>query len=603
MKLTCITAVAILLMNSHTALSAEFDPIIVTATRTAQTANETLASVTIITRDDIEEHQATSVQDLLRTVPGINISNSGGAGKTTSVFMRGTQSDHVLVLIDGIKVGSATLGTTAFQHIPIEQIERIEIVRGARSSLYGSEAIGGVIQIFTRKGNGEAKPYFSLGKGSFETSNLSAGVSGGDEQNWYSANMSSSDTKGFNACDGTASAGCFVASEPDKDGYNNQSISLRGGHRFANEVEVEIHVLQANGETEFDGSFQNSSESIQQVIGSTLHFSPNDIWRLSLAVGNSLDESDNFINGIFASRFDTELKTVSWQNDFHLSPTRLLTLGVDYQDDKIDSDTIYPVTSRDNKGLFVQYLAAYSGHDLQFSVRHDDNEQFGGFNTGGLAWGNNLGNNLRITASYASAFKAPTFNELYFPFFGDPNLKPEEASSFELGISDQGGLWSVNLYETEIHDLIAFDSSTFLAGNVNEAKIRGVESRLSTKIARWEINASLTLLDARDHSNGSNRGNLLPRRAEESVKLTADHQLDGYSYGFTLLAESDRFNDLANTTVLDSYATVDLRFDYILAKQWHLQARAENLFDEDYETAELYNQPGRSLFLTLRYQP
>jgi len=582
---------------------AELGPIIVTPTRTAQTTNETLASVTIITRDDIEKQQATSVQDLLRTVPGLDITNSGGAGKTTSIFMRGTQSDHVLVLIDGIKVGSATLGTTPFQHLPVSQIERIEIVRGPRSSLYGSEAIGGVIQIFTRKGNGEQRPYFSIGTGSFQTRSLSAGVSGGSDNSWYSINASSIDTDGFNACNGTASAGCWVASEPDDDGYSNQSVSIQGGYRFTNDVELELHALQSDNETEFDGSFQNSSESLQQIIGTRLRFSPTKIWHLNLAFGNSVDESDNFFNGTFTGRFDTERETISWQNDLQLSPTNLLTLGVDYQDDKIDSDTNYNVTSRDNKGVFAQYLTSVSGNDIQLSARRDDNEQFGGYTTGGLSIGRNLGKSLRFSSSYASAFKAPTFNELYYPAFGNPDLDPEKATSFEISLSDQTGLWAVSIYDTEIENLIAFDSTTFLPGNVSKAKIRGIESTLSTQIATWDINASLTLLDARDESGDFNDGNLLPRRAEESLSLSADHQLDGYSYGITLLAVGDRYNDLANNTLLESYTTVDLRMAYSLSKEVELQARVENLFDEDYETAELYNQPERSLYLTLRYQP
>lgn len=605
MKKYCIAVAFTLLLNSPVIFS-QSDPIIVTATRTAQTANETLASVTIVTREDIEELQATSVQDLLRTVPGINITNSGGAGKTTSIFMRGTQSDHVLVLIDGVKVGSATLGTTAFQHIPVEQIERIEIVRGPRSSLFGSEAIGGVIQIFTRKADGETRPYFSLGVGSFETTNLSAGVSGNGGRSWYSVNATGIDSEGFNACNGSTApfAGCFTI-EPDKDGYENQSISFRAGYRFENDLELEVQALRADGETEFDGSFQNSSESIQQIVGSTLRFSPNDIWHLKLAAGNSVDDSDNFIDGVFASRFKTERTTFSWQNDLRISPMQLLSLGADYQDDEIDSDTPYPVTSRDNVGLFVQYQTDYSGHDLQFSARTDDNERSGNSNTGGFGWGTDLNQNLRITASYASAFKVPTFNELYFPFFGNENLDPEESRSFELGINgeaDWGG-WSLGAYETKIENLIAFDSSTFLAGNINDARIRGIEATLSTQLQSWNLDSNLTLLDARDRSDSDNRNNLLPRRAEESIRVDANRQFGRYKVGFTLIAVGERYNDLANETLLDSYTTVDLRLEYQLAKQWLLQARTENLFDEDYETAELFNQPEQSFFITLRYRP
>ncbi len=250
-------------------------PIIVTATRTAQTADQTLASVTVITRAEIEQQQAQSVEDVLRGVPGLSLANSGGPGKATSVFLRGTNSDHVLVLIDGVKVGSATLGTTAFEELPIDQIDRIEIVRGPRSSLYGSEAIGGVIQIFTRKGGGPTTPYFSVGAGSYRTYNASAGVSGGGTRGWYNFSANDDHTAGINACKGSLTAGCF-AIEPDKDGYRNASGTVRAGYRFDNGTEVDFHALRAQGSTAFDGSFVNAAQFAQQVVGGTLHYTPSN---------------------------------------------------------------------------------------------------------------------------------------------------------------------------------------------------------------------------------------------------------------------------------------------------------------------------------------
>ena len=607
MKKRCLPAAASLLLGSHSAFTAEIAPIIVTATRTAQTADETLSSVTVITRKEIERQQAQFVQDLLRGIPGVDIANNGGPGKATSVFLRGTESDHVLVLIDGIKVGSATLGTTAFQDIPVEQIERIEIVRGPRSSLYGSEAIGGVIQIFTRKGGGPLKPYFSLGGDSYHTYNASAGVSGGGERGWFSLNASGIDTEGFNACDGKPSpggAGCFTT-EPDKDGYRNLSGSLRAGYRFDNGLEMDVHALRAEGKNEFDGSFVNESESVQQVVGGTARFSPADIWHITLTAGRSRDESDNFKDGAFQSRFDTQRDTLSFQNDLSIAPDHLLTVGGDYQDDRVDGTTAYAVTSRDNTGLFTQYQGRFGAHDVQLSLRRDDNEQFGNRNTGGVAWGYALSEGLRLTASYGTAFKAPTFNELYFPGFGNPNLRPEESDSIELGLSGKAtwGHWSLNAYETRINDLIAFDASTFAPANIDQARIRGLEAVLGTRIGSWDLNTNLTLLDPENRSGGPNDGNVLPRRARQSLRLDADRDFGRYRLGATLLAAGKRYDDLANTRELGGYATIDLRAEVALAKDWRVQARVENLLDKDYETAAFFNQPGRSLYLTLRYQP
>ncbi len=604
MKKRCLPTAALLLLGSPSVFAAEIDPVIVTATRTARTADETLASVTVITRKDIERQQAQSVQDLLRGIPGVDIANNGGPGKATSVFLRGTESDHVLVLIDGVKVGSATLGTTAFQDIPVEQIERIEIVRGPRSSLYGSEAIGGVIQIFTRKGGGTLKPYVSLGGGSYETYNASAGVSGGGERGWFSLSASGIDTEGFNACNGSLSAGCFTT-EPDKDGYSNLSGSLRAGYRFDNGAEVDIHALHTDGDTEFDGSFVNESESIQQVLGGTLRFSPLDIWQITLAAGQSRDESDNFKDGTFQSRFDTERDTLSFQNDLSIALDHLLTVGTDFQDDRVDSTTAYAISSRDNTGLFTQYQGRFGAHDVQLSLRRDDNEQFGNRNTGGAAWGYALNEGLRLTASYGTAFKAPTFNELYFPGFGNPNLRPEESDSIELGLGSKAawGHWTINAYETRIDDLIAFDASTFAPANIDQARIRGLEAVLGTRLGNWDLNTNLTLLDPENRSGDTNDGNVLPRRARQSFRVDADRRFGQYTFGATLLAAGKRYDDLANTRRLGGYGTVDLRAEYALTRDWRLQARIVNLLDKDYETAAFYNQPGRSLLVTLRYQP
>lgn len=607
MKKRSLPAAALLLSASPWALANELDAILVTATRTAQTADETLSSVTVITRKEIERKQAQSVQDLLRGVPGISIANSGGLGKDTSVFLRGTESDHVLVLIDGVKVGSATLGTTAFQDIPVEQIERIEIVRGPRSSLYGSEAIGGVIQLFTRKGGGELKPFVSFGGGSNQTYSASVGVSGGGERGGFSLSASGIDTGGFNACEGKPSpggAGCFTT-EPDQDGYRNLSGSLYTGYRFNTGAEVDVHALRAHGKAGFDGTVVNESEPVQQVLGGTLRFSLAKLSRVTLTAGRSRDESDNFKDGAFQTRFDTQRDTLAVQNDLSIAPEHLLTLGADYQDDRVDSTTAFAVAARDNTGLFVQYQGAFGGHDVQGSLRQDDNEQFGKRNTGGAAWGYALDKNRRLTVSYGTAFKAPSFNELYFPGFGTSTLRPEKSDSFELGLGGKSawGYWSLNAYETRIDDLIAFDASIFAPANIDQARIRGLETVVGTRLHGWDLNANLTLLDPQNRAQDANDGNVLPRRAKQSLRVDADRDFGHYRFGTTLLAAGKRYDDLANTQRLSGYATIDLRTEVALTKNWRAQARVENLLDKDYETAAYFTQPGRNLYLTLRYQP
>ena len=578
--------------------------IVVTPTRTAQTVDESIASVSVVDRKQIEERQARTVEDALRGLPGLDFSNNGGRGRATQIFMRGTEGDHVLVLVDGVKVGSPTLGQTQFENLPIGQIERIEVVRGPRSSLYGSEALGGVIQIFTRKGGGPLTPSFSVTGGSHETGEATLGLSGGGAKSWFNLSASGADTQGINACRGVPGlAGCFV-NEPDDDAYRSISGSARAGMRFDNGVEVDAHYLRAESESFFDGGFVNESENMQQVLGGSLRASPHAIWRATLLGGRSWDDSDNFRNGVKKSRFDGRRDTLSLQNDFTLAPRHIVTLGGDYQKDRISSDTAYPVTSRDNVGVFGQYQAGIGKHNAVFGLRRDDNEQFGGKTTGNIGWGYDLAQGLRVTTSYGTAYKAPTFNELYFPFFGDPNLDPETGRTAEAGISGDHvlGKWAVNVFHTRINHLIAFDAARRLATNVDDASITGVEFEVGALVAGWAAHANLTFLDPENRSRGANRGNVLPRRSEESLRLDADREFGRFSAGASLIAAGKRYDDLANRQELDPYVTFDLRGGYRVTDRWLLQGRAENLLDRDYETAAFFNQPGRSLFVTLAYQ-
>ena len=599
---------AALLPVCHVAFAAdapvEFSPIIVTANRMAQTVDETLAPVTVITRDDIDRLQAQSVLQLLRGLPGTSISNNGGAGKSTSLFLRGTESDQVLVLINGVKVGSVSLGTTAFQDIPVEQIERIEIVRGPRASLYGSEAIGGVIQIFTRQGSGEVKPFLSVGAGSYGSQNASAGLSGGNSKGWFNLSASGFDTKGFDSCGGSLSAGCFT-DEPDRDGYRNLSASLRGSYHFEGGVEVEAHALHAYGENDFDGGFVNESESSQQVLGGALRYSPADMWHLSFSGGRSSDKSDNFKDGDFETRFDSIRDSFSFQNDILFADEHLLILGLDYQKDAVEGTTDYIVSSRDNTAAFLQYQWQLDAQDLQLSLRQDDNEQFGKHVTNGVAWAASFGQNMRFTLAYGSAFKAPTFNELYYPGFGNAALKPEESQSIELSLKQQihRGFWSLNIYETRVDDLIAYDANVGAPANIDQARLRGAELAVTTQLKGWQIGSSFTQLDPINRSNGAFADNVLPRRAEQALRIDADRQFNKASLGATVLAQGERFDDLANTQELNGYMQADVRFAYQFSPDWKMQARIENLFDKSYETAAFYNQPERSVYVTLHYTP
>ena len=606
MNKTLLTGLTGLLMvtSAQTTLAAD-EPItiVITASRSAETVDETMVPVTVIDRKQIEASGATNVPAILATVPGLVISNNGGVGQQTSVFLRGVESDQTLVLIDGVKVGSATLGTTPFQDLPADQIEKIEVVRGPRSSLYGSEAIGGVIQIFTRKGGTGTNPSFGISAGSNNTSNIQLGLSGGSSERWYSLNASKYHTDGFNSCKGSFSAGCFTV-EPDDDGYDNVSLSVRGGAQVSDRLGLEAGVLRSDSETEFDGSFQNGSQTLTQVTHLKADFDVSENWASSLLIARSEDDSENFLNDVFASRFNTKRNQMSWQNDVLLGGGRLI-VGMDRINDEVNSDTVFSVTARDNTGIFASFNKDLGANSFEVSLRNDDNEQFGKATTGGIAYGRDLDNGRRMTLSYGTAFKAPTFNELYYPGFGNANLEAETSNSLDFGLSgrSENGSWAFNAFRTEISDLIGFDSATFAPVNVNKAEIMGLELTRSMQLAGWNIASSLTLQDPKDASGGSNDGNQLARRAKRILQLSANREFGKLLVGASLTSRGKAFDNMANTTELGSYAVLDLNARYKIGAKWALGLQINNVLDEEYETASGYNQNGLNAMATLRYIP
>jgi len=580
--------------------------VVVTATRTIQSIDDALSSVTIITRADIQARQATSVQELLTGEAGIQISNNGGLGKATALFLRGTDADQVLVLVDGVKLTSVTLGTTAFEYLPVEEIDRIEIVRGPRSSLYGSEAVGGVIQIFTRRGQGEPLLTASAGGGSHNTENTSAGLSGSTSSLSYSVSSSYLGSDGYASCRGTPvppGGGCFTF-DFTPDGFHSASQSARIRYDFSDTANVEVTALRAQGGTRFAGTFVNHESFVQQTAGLTGRWSPLSSLHLAIRAGQSRDEATDELNFVPQSRFDTLHSQGTLQVDWQLATQHLLTLGTDAQRDSVASSVAYAVTSRRDIGSFLEYQGGFASERFSISARHDDNEQFGGQATGSAAWSHGLAGGLRLIASFGTAFRAPTFNELYYPFFGNPALRPEHSRSAELGIDGSRGeaQWSLHTFENRVNDLIAFDSS-FLPANIETAVIRGAEGQLTARRAAWTGSLIVTWLDPRNRTPGSASGNLLPRRATLSSRLELGHQWASARLTARLNTVGPRFEDLANTQRLGGYLTLDLLGSWAPTRQWSVEAKIANVSGRHYETAEFYPQDGRTEWITLRYHP
>ncbi len=592
-------AIALALPCSSISAMTELDTINVTATRTAQTIDDTLAAVTVITRDDIDSLQDQDLVELLDGLPGLTISSNGGLGKSTGLRLRGTGSGHILVLIDGVRIGSATLGTTAFQHLPLQQIERIEIVRGPASHLYGADAIGGVIQIFTRKGQQGTQINAEAGYGSHNTTNNSLSISGANDNTSYSLSISQLKSDGFSTLKGN---------DPDKDGYRNQSITAQLDHHFSTNLKLGVNILHANGNSEYDGWFATndySTDFVQQSISSKLEYTPATWWDLSLSLGETRDESTTLINGSRNSFFDTKRHQASWQNNFFINEESILTLGVDFLRDKVDSNNSYSEEKRENSGYFIQYQRTLGANSFTLALRHDDSDAFENSDTGNVAWGYDLSESLQVNASYGTAFKAPTFNDLYYPFSGNPDLSPEKSKSIELGLRGRQGWghWSLNTFQTDIKNLIAWapiapGSPIWTPQNINKVRIKGIETSISSTLAGWDVTANLTLLDPRNTQTGKR----LQRRHKRTLRVDINRGFGKTHIGATLQARSYQYEDSNNTQRISGFGTVDLRASHQLTRNWQIKAELSNLFDKEYETIKNYNTDDRALFARISYQ-
>ncbi|TLY73887.1 MAG: TonB-dependent receptor, partial [Gammaproteobacteria bacterium] len=421
---------------------------------------------------------------------------------------------------------------------------------------------------------------------------------------WYNVCSSGLYTTGLPICFANAplTANCYTSTP--QQGFWSGSAALSGGYRWAN-ASATLDFLRADGDTRYDGNIFSGDESrvLQQALGGTLTLRPLAPLTITLTAGQSLDRSQQYFSGTPDGFFNTRRDTFSWLNQLSLTPGQKFLAGADFERDLIASDTDYAGHSRNDTGVFGLYQWFPGHQELQLSGRYDHNQQFGDHYTGCARWAYRWGDALRVTASYGTAFKAPTFNDLYFPFFGDPTLRPETSHSTEVGLNGRWSFlsWAINGYQTQINDLIEYNPVTFGAANINRARIRGLETQLAAHLQEWHAQVQVTLLDPRDV--GVNYGELLPRRAQYTARLDLDRDIGELSVGATLFESGPSFEDPANTQRLGGYGTLDVRAAWRLQSRWELQALLKNALNRDYETALYYNQPGRSAYLTLRYLP
>lgn len=611
--------------TAYAADTINLDEVVVTASRTPQARQNVIGDVTVIDREEIERIGAGSINDVLRLQPGVQVVSTGGAGTEASVFLRGTGSDQIVVLVDGLRINSATLGKTSFENIPLAQIEKIEILRGSASSLYGADAIGGVIQIFTRKSVSE-KPLINaaIGLGSYNTKTAEFGINGGINALKYGVNVSSLDTNSFSA------RRIRTGKDSDDDSYRNLSTSAYAELELAKGHSWGLQFFESKGHNEFDGSnYENFSEQTLQSYAFTSKNQFTDFWHSTFKLGMGVDDSDSHAkpntnpasssyNPKGISKYRTEQKQISWQNDFTL-PLGTLTLAYDRLEQDVSSEANVKTKfkkERNDDSFLASYLLDQGNHSVQASIRENHNTQFGNYTTGGAGYGYRITPQWRVTANYGKAFRAPTFNQLYYPNFGDPTLSPEKSDNVEAAVKYTGGKFNagVTVFQNKIRSLLAnagpATPSCTLGGfcpiNVGKVEIQGVTTEASWNIYdNLLLSGNFTVQAPRDEATD----NLTPRQGNRYGTVNLLHTWGDLQWGAEVLGSSTRYNNIANTKVMQGYALVNFTANYRINPEWKLEARANNVLDKNYvlaytgntATSPAYNTAGSNLFVGLRY--
>jgi len=572
--------------------------VVISANRQVEARNDSSAANTVFTRDDIDRLQPNSVTDLLSRVPGVQVAPLGGRGSLPGIYIRGTQSAQSLVLVDGQRIGNATSGDSNLQRLNINQIERVEVLRGSRSVIYGADAVGGVIQIFTRRGNEPGlQPRLHLGIGSHQTWERSLGLSGGDQQTRFNLGASLDDSAGTNRTHES------YASDRDDDANRNRSLSLSLGHVLNDDWETGLNLLDNRGKSEYDNPFgrfdPSTFESLPQQPYSDFAVSSfsayldgraNEAWKSRLELAHS-ENRENTFDKLSDVRevFNTYRDSITWQNDVTLDARNSLILGGDGYQDRVNSSTPFDEDSRWNRAVFIQHRFQGDTFSTELGLRRDQNQQFGGQNSwsGTLTLPMNPDNELLL--SYSESFRAPTFNDLYYPDFSNPDLTPETARSYELQwrsqLNDSARL-EASLYRTDLEDAIIFGSNS-RPQNVASARINGFEAALKQELFGWHGNLGLAIIDPRDRDSG----HTLARRARRTLSLDLDRQFDRLDLGATWQAVSSSYDDGNNRNALGGYALLGLRGSWALTPEVKLEMKVDNLLDKGYSRA-LYSHEG-----------
>ena len=597
---------------------------VTTPLRVPEEEENIIADTTVITSDEIKRAGLSSLPQLLQQQPGIEVTNNGGPGKVSSINIRGTSSTHSIILIDGLRVGSSTSGTSAIQNIPLSQIEKIEIVRGPVSSLYGQDGIGGVIQIFTKKGKKGFHPYVSAGYGRYKTKEMAAGVSAGNDSTSFALNLSGMNTDAFSAFVPNDSAASNT-SNLDKDTYRNRSVSSNLTHQFSEKIKIDFQYFLSTGKNMFDNRFANfdatyinyKDKTKQEAYSSKLTGIISDNWESSLKIGKSTDlysAQQKYDNRIFSNvsgevdKYETSQYQLAWQNNINFDYGSLVLL-YDYLKEEIDTTNTYAKDNRDNNGFVIAYNTQYEKHILQTSLREDINSQYDNETTGSIGYAYQINDQWKASSSFGTAFVAPNFNYLYYGSTANPELKPETSKNIEASLSYSENSTSISLtaYQNTIDDFIISNLDTgFTPENLNKAKIQGITFAADHFLGNFQIKGSVTT----ESPNNEDTDKDLPLRANLYGSTHLNYYVQDWIFGVEQIGSGSRYNDADNTVKISGYMVTNFVTNYIFNEKFTINIRLDNALDKDYAlaydgdpnaTGFAYQTPGRSLSANIRY--
>jgi vitamin B12 transporter len=596
---------------------AQLEPVVITGARIEQRLDQTLPNTTVLTREDIERQQAVDLPELLMRQAGIQMARSGGPGAQTSLFLRGADASQVLVLVDGVRLNTAVGGFAVLGGIRTEAIERIEIVRGNLSALYGSSAIGGVIQIFTRKGAERgASITGELGSGSYALASAAAGTGAGPWQ--AGATVTYNAAQPSSAIDPAAVIpGPFAPGvNPDRDGNRYRAASASIENTVSERLAFGLSAWGWQNDTDFDSAADGplatqTEESRSGIVQAYSRFALTDHWRARLTAGASTERSTNESSVPFSfnnGRFTAGNQLVILDNEIAVASGTTAIVGVEYLRQTGGSTGYDPAGNGAEIDFSRRVLSAWTGlnfehgpHGVQADLRQDDYSDVGGATTGLLAYGYRISPAWRASVQLSNAFRAPSFNDLYYPYFGNPQLQPEKSRSAEarLRYAEQGWNAELAVYATQVRELIAYEASVQRAENIDEALVNGIEASIGWRNQSWAFSGNATGLRTENEATGER----LLRRAPFTFNLTGDYTPGRWGFGADLsyVAARDDFDiNTFGRKTLDPYTLLRLRANWQATEALRLTLRLENAFDTEYQTVDGYNTPGRGVFAGLQ---